>query len=348
MFRVAYLDLRGGRTDEDWQPFDVSVDDTAGVGPPEQRLEEQDADGCAAEILFANMQAGPTLWRNITDEPAYLAVVRAYNGWLAEEYCSVNPQRLLGLGIIPWSTVDDAIREMQFCKEMGLAGVSLGAFPNGNAYPMPEDDRFWAAAIEMDMRITVHVGFHRAGDRARQPTFRYPKENPEILRKTGRGIVDWVAFLGLPPALSFTQLILSGVFDRFEKLRVYFAETRVGWVPFWMEEADVWYDRHRHWAQRYLGFEPIKRQPSEYIKDHFLFSVQLPERVAIELRHHIGLENMMFATDFPHIESEWPNTRPKLDRLTASLSPQERYRLVAGNVIDFFALEASIPEPAGA
>lgn len=345
LFQVAYLDLRAGRTDADWKPFDVKVEETAGVGPPDQRLREQDADGCAAEVLFANMQAGPTLWRNIRDDEAYLAAVRAYNGWLAEEYCSVDPKRLLGLGVIPWSGVDDAIREMEFCASAGLAGVSLGAFPNGNAYPLPEDDRFWAAALEMQMRLTVHVGFFRGGERASQPAFRYPVDDPEILRKTRRGIVEWVAFLGLPPALSFSQLILSGVFDRYPALRLYFAETRLGWIPFWMEEADTWYERHRHWAQRYLGFEPIERLPSEYIKDHFLFSVQLPERVAIELREHIGLENIMFATDFPHIESEWPNTRPRLDRLTAALSPEERYKLVAGNVIDYFGLDPATLEP---
>ena len=71
LFQVAYLDLRAGRTSEDWQPFGVSVEDTAGVGPPEQRLREQDQDGCAAEVLFPNMQAGPGLWRNITDDAAY-------------------------------------------------------------------------------------------------------------------------------------------------------------------------------------------------------------------------------------------------------------------------------------
>jgi|SRR5712691_1108310 len=84
LFQVAYLDLRAGRTSEDWQPFGVRVEETAGVGSPEQRLREQDQDGCAAEVLFPNMQAGPGLWRNIADDAAYLAAVRAYNDWLGE------------------------------------------------------------------------------------------------------------------------------------------------------------------------------------------------------------------------------------------------------------------------
>jgi predicted TIM-barrel fold metal-dependent hydrolase len=342
LFQVAFLDLRGGRTAEDWQPFGVSVEDTAGVGPPEQRLQEQDQDGCAAEVLFPNMQAGPRLWRSINDDAAYVAAIRAYNDWLAEEYCAVNPDRLIGLGVMPMTTLEDSMAELQHCADLGFRGVMLSSFPNGKAYPLPEDDTFWEAALEMKMRLTVHVAFDRYGPRANQPTFIYPNEDPEIMRKVRNGLVEEMSRLGLGPATSFSQIIASGVFDRFPKLRIFFAETRLGWVPYWMNEADFWYERHRHWAQRYLGFKPPQRKPSAYIKDHFLFSVQGPEHVAIELRHHLGVEHIMFATDFPHIECEWPNTKPTLDRLTASLPPDEKYKVVAGNVIDFFGLDPAV------
>lgn len=339
LFQVAYLDLRAGRTSEDWQPFDVKVEDTAGVGSPEQRLQEQDQDGCAAEVLFPNMQAGPGLWRNIADDNAYLAAIRAYNDWLAEEYCAVDPRRLLGLGVMPMTTLADSLAELEHCAKLGLKGVLLSSFPNGMAYPLPEDDQFWSAAMAMHMPLTVHVAFDRGGARAEQPTFKYPDENPDILRKVKRGLVDQMALLGLRPATSFSQLIASGVFDRLPDLRIFFAETRLGWVPFWMNEADFWYERHRHWAQRYLGFKPLKRKPSEYMQEHFLFSVQGPELVAIELRHHLGIEHIMFATDFPHIECEWPNTKPTLDCLMAGVSADEKYQIVAGNVMDYFGLD---------
>lgn len=342
LFQVAYLDLRAGRASEDWQPFDVKVEDTAGVGPPEQRLQEQDEDGCAAEVLFPNMQAGPGLWRNIADDNAYLAAIRAYNNWLAEEYCAVDPSRLLGLGVMPMTTLADSLAELEHCAKLGLKGVLLSAFPNGMAYPLPEDDQFWSAAMAMNMPLTVHVAFDRGGARAQQPTFIYPDENPDILRKVKRGLVDQMALLGLRPATSFSQLIASGVFDRLPDLRIFFAETRLGWVPFWMNEADFWYERHRHWAQRYLGFKPLQRKPSEYMQEHFLFSVQGPELVAIELRHHLGVEHIMFATDFPHIECEWPNTKPTLDDLMAGLSPDETYKIVAGNVMDYFGLDPAV------
>jgi len=95
---------------------------------------------------------------------------------------------------------------------LGLKGVTLGVFPGGKSYPTPEDDRFWAAAIDMSMPLTVHVGFDRLGPRASQPTFEYRDADPAMVaRIPGRTIVEWMALLGLPPALSLTQMIMSGV-----------------------------------------------------------------------------------------------------------------------------------------
>jgi predicted TIM-barrel fold metal-dependent hydrolase len=339
-YPVPFLDLRAGRTNETWQPFGVTVEDTAGVGPPEQRLREQDMDGLHAEVLFPNMQLGPRLWRSMADDEAYRAAVRAYNDWLGEEYCPVSRDRLIGLGVIPWTTLDDAVAELEHCAKLGLKGVALGVFPSGKSYPTPEDDRFWAAALDMKMPLTVHVGFDRLGPRATEPTFVYRDADPAaVARVPGRNIVEWMAFLGLPPALSLTQMIMSGAFDRRPDLRVFFAETRLGWVPFWMEEADYWYERHRHWAERLLNLKPLRQRPSEYVRQHVLFSVQHVERVAIELRHHLGVDHVMFATDFPHIECDWPNTRPFAERLFAGVPGDEAFKIAAGNVLRFFRLE---------
>jgi predicted TIM-barrel fold metal-dependent hydrolase len=337
-FKVNYIDLRGGRKAEDFQPVGVKVENTPGIGPPEQRIAEQDEDGLLAEVLFPNMVVGPRLWRNMKDDDAYKAAVRAYNDWLAEEYCPVAPDRLVGLGVIPWTNLNDALDELKHSAEVGLKGVMLGVFPSGKVYPTEEDDNFWAAAQDMNMPVTVHVGFDRNGPRANEPTFLFPNPDHEVLKST-RHIVDYVARWGLEPARSITPLILSGVFDRFPDFKLFFAETRVGWVPFWLEMADYWYDKHLSWNQRLLGFKPPKRMPSEYIRDNIMFSVQHVERTAIEMRHKIGNDNLMFATDFPHIECDWPETRSYADRMFDGVPWDEAYPILAGNMIKFFHLE---------
>ncbi len=333
-----FLDLRAGRAEGQWQPFGLRVEGAAGVGPPEQRVREQDEDGLDAEVLFTAMVAGPALWRNISHDEVYKSMIRAYNDWLGEEYCPVDPDRLIGLGVIPWTNVDDAVAELEHIANMGLKGVVLGVFPNGKSYPLPEDDRFWAAALDMGMPVTVHVTFDRSGPRESQPTFRYPREDLETMRRLRRPLLEWVTNMGLRPAVGITQMVFSGVFDRFPALKVFFAETRLGWVPFWLEHADLWYQRHLSWAEEQLGFEPLKQLPSEYVKQHIKFSVQY-ERVAIELRHHIGVDNIMFATDFPHIECEWPNSKPLVEDIYSGVPEVERNKILAGNAVDFFNLQ---------
>ena len=315
LLEANFLDLRAGRPAGQWQPFGLRVEDAAGTGSAEQRVQEQDMDGMEAEILFPAMVAGPVFWRNISHDEVYKAVIRAYNDWLGEEYCAVAPDRLIGMGVMPITNVDDAIAEMQHCAKLGFKGIQLGALPNAKGYPTPEDDKFWAAAVDMDMPVTVHVAFNRTGARASQPTFKYPKEDPEVMRRIRRPFLEWITNFGLAPSISIAQLVLAGVFERFPTLKVFFAETRLGWVPFWLEHADLWYQRHIGWAEDQLGFKPLKELPSTYVREHVYFSVQY-ERVAVEERQHVGVDRIMFATDFPHIECEWPNSRSFIDKIT--------------------------------
>jgi predicted TIM-barrel fold metal-dependent hydrolase len=338
LLEANFLDLRAGRPAGQWQPFGLKVEDAAGTGSAEQRVREQDQDGMDAEVLFPAMVAGPVFWRNIRHDEVYKAVIRAYNDWLGEEYCTVAPDRLIGMGVMPITNVGDAIAEMEHCARLGLKGILLGALPSSLGYPTPADDKFWAAAVDMDMPVTVHVAFNRTGARAAQPTFKYPREEPEIMGRIRRPFLEWITNFGLPPAISIAQLVLAGVFERFPTLKVFFAETRLGWVPFWLEHADLWYQRHIGWAEDMLGFKPLKALPSDYVREHIYFSVQY-EHVAVELRQHVGVDRIMFATDFPHIECEWPNSKPLVEKIYADVPEDEKTRMLAGNAVEFFKLD---------
>ena len=335
-------DMYASRRPRPYDPNVISYDDTAGTGPAEQRLQEQDVENIEAEVLFPAQVAGPQSWRRIKDDDAYVAVVRAYNDWLAEEYCATNPNRLIGLGILPWTTCDDMIAEMERCARGGFKGVALGVSPGGQGYPTAEDDRFWAAAMDLQMPVAIHVQLLRPGQRSQQPTFRYPRE-PEHLKAalmpgSRRTVVDRMARFGLDSALTVSQLVMWGVFDRFPDLKVFVAESRVGWLPFWFENADLQYERNIFWCSRDLGLEPLQEPPSHYIKRHIYWSIQC-ERVGVDVRHHIGVDHMMFATDFPHVECEYPRTQELLADLYAGVPDGERYQIMRGNAIRFFKLQ---------
>jgi predicted TIM-barrel fold metal-dependent hydrolase len=279
------------------------------------------------------------VWSFIADPDAYRATIRAYNDWLAQDYCSTAPDRLLGMGVVPWTGARDAIAEMEHCAKLGLKGVVLGIFPGGKGYPTQDDDEFWAAALAMNMPLTVHFGFDRSGPRAFQPILEYPGVDEKLLAKLRRRhLAVTVSYFGLPSSLGMTQLILSSVFDRFPDLRLFFAETRLGWVPFWAETADYWVDQHRAWHERLLGFKPMKRPFSEYVRDNFLFSVHAIEHVALDLRDRLDPHQVMFATDFPHVECQWPHTRKFAEQFFARLPADAGFRIAAGNMIEFFRM----------
>jgi uncharacterized protein len=338
---AAAADLYGGKGRDEYVPFGGKYEGTPGTGSPQQRIQEQDRDGIDAEVLFPSQQGGPKFWRRIQDDETYRAVVRAYNGWLADEYCAVDPERLIGVGILPLvHDVGDVIVEMESCAKMGLKTVLLQGFPSGKAYPSEEDDRFWAAALDLNMPISVHVDLDRSGERA-GPLFKYPKEPVEVMKKLSQDLVYQVGRFGPVRgngSVAAVQWVLSGLFDRFPKLKIFFAENQIGWIPFFLQGADVRYDRHYRWAQRLLGFKPLGRPPSEYIRAHCLWGFQF-DRVGVELRHKINLDRLIWGSDFPHQESDWPESLNVIERNFAGVPEAEKHKMVCGNAVEFFHLE---------
>lgn len=340
---AAAADLYGGKGRDTYVPFDGRYEGTPGTGSAEQRVSEQDRDGIDAEVLFPSQQGGPKFWRRVEDNDAYKAIVRAYNSWLVEEYCAVNRDRLIGVGILPLDVaLDDVIAELEYCAQSGFKTVLLQGHPSGNAYASAADDPFWARALEIKMPISVHVDLDRSGAR-KAPLFKYPKESEEIMMKLTHDLVDQVGRFGPVRgngSIPAVQWVLSGLFDRFPNLKVFFAENQIGWIPFFLQGADVRYDRHHRWAERLLGFKPLSRPPSEYIREHCLWGFQF-DRVGVELRHKIGVGNLMWGSDFPHQESDWPDSLKIIDKNFAGVPEDEKYKMVCGNAIEFFQLSAT-------
>jgi predicted TIM-barrel fold metal-dependent hydrolase len=314
--------------------------EASGTGPPQQRVEEQDQDGLAAEVMFPAVH-GPRTWRAMTedDDEAYLSIVRAYNTWLAEDYCSVARNRLIGIGVLPWTGVDDCIVEMERCAKLGLRTVVLGTFPSGRGYPTAEDDRFWQAALGLRMPITIHVNLDRTGPRD-GPLFEYPV----VSNASRHRIVEEVTNrkFCLMGAVNAAQLVFSGVFDRLPDLHIDFAENQIGWIPHFYEQADERYERHRKLAERDQGLPPLQRLPSEYMREHCYWGFQA-NRIGVEMRHHLSVDRVIWASDFPHQESNWPDSMQTVEKNFTGVPEDETYKMVCGNVVEFFHLEDCLP-----
>lgn len=318
-----------------------TFDGNNGGGPPGQRLKEQDTDGIAAEVLYPATYTN--MFRQIKDEEAYRAVIHAYNQWLAEEYCAYSPDRLIGMGLMPGTGVDGAVREMQECARMGLKGVALNCFPNGNMFPSPEDDLFWAEALAMNMPVTVHVQFAfgpgTTESNATFPLFKYAK-TPEVAQESRRDplrrfITPFTPYAGR----EIVQMMFAGVFDRFPELQIYFAETNIGWIANWMERMDGQYVKNQDWAEALFGLPRLARRPSDYVREQVLWGLGY-NPIGVTQRDYIGgAGRILWYTDFPHPASNWPNSQTWLDENFVGVSEEERYMMTVGNVVKFFHLE---------
>lgn len=328
--REMAFDLYGGKGRDQWGPFGQTYESTPGTASPEERLECLDRDQMDAEIIFPPVVTGPRAWRSIRDDAAYLAVVRAYNDFVAEEYAAFAPERFFPMGVVPATNVRDAIEEMHRCAAAGLRGVMLSAFPNGGPVPLAEDDAFWQEALTIRMPLTIHIDIDRTG--AQGPLIPYPRGN-------GQGdIAQQVARFAQRGAVNAVQMIMSGVFDRFPALRIFMAENQIGWVPTFMTVADERYDRHIHWAKRLLGVEELPNgHPSDYVRRHILWGFQ-HDPAGVELRHWLGVENLIWGSDFPHQESEYPNSLRVIEQNFKGVPPEEKYRMSCGNALEFFGI----------
>jgi predicted TIM-barrel fold metal-dependent hydrolase len=314
-----------GVAPQDWSlEQHINIDEMPGGGPPEQRVEELNVDGMDAEILFPTTACSD--WDNIADDDAYLAMWHGYNEWLSKRYCAVAPDRLLGLGVIPVRNINAAVSELEHCAKLGLNGVVLRAFPSGKNRVTAEDDRFWAAAIDLDMPVTVHSAFDVA--------------RGELL---GRRICTYASKAG--PIASF--LAVYGVFDRFPKLKIYFAENLICWQPGWLESMDVMYKKFHHQYEKLEGIKPLDRLPSEIIREHTLWGF-MDDQFGLDLRaryNHIPVEHAIWGHDFPHKPTDWPHSREQIERIFVNVPADEKYKMTCGNVIDFFHLEDAVNVP---
>lgn len=311
--------------------------DGPGTGSPEQRLQEQDQDGVDAEVMYTH-PVYMNVWRGIRDDEAYKALIHAYDEFLGEEYCAHAPDRLIAMGIIPDTGLDDAIREMEYCARVGLKGVCLYKFPSGKGYPTPEDDRFWQAASDLNMPLTGHTGsgamrFSREG-----PVFPYRKTPKES--GPGRDPISVMTRFAGEGLFAALQMIFSGVFDRFPKLRVYWAETQIGWLPFALSQIDDNYERGRYWAERQWGLEPVPHPPSEYLKRSNLWGFMW-DPFGVRLRHEIGVTQLLWGSDFAHAQGDWPYSRHVIEETFVGVPEDEAHRMLAGNAVEFFHLEAN-------
>jgi predicted TIM-barrel fold metal-dependent hydrolase len=343
--RIEALE-RNGRTEdfliyENFPPHPVSVGisaartapgeqrgDAAGVRQeealrggfdPVARLEDQDKDGLEGEVISTTL-GFRLFW--MKDAKLQAACFRALNDWIAE-FCSHNPYRLVGVPAISLFDIDEACREVTRAHKMGLKGAMIGLSPHEDQPPYSSTyyDKFWATCAELDAPLMLH---EITGSRESRLIIAYWDENSAL----GRVIQPHES------QRTLATFILSGVFERHPGLKIVSTENGTDWVP--------WFHNRLSRGQGASSFPTrLSMRPIEYARRN-VFYTYINEPDAVKNREEIGIDNLMWASDYPHGASTYPRSVDIVERDTANIPADERRKLIHDNVIKLY----NIPVPA--
>jgi predicted TIM-barrel fold metal-dependent hydrolase len=192
----------------------------------------------------------------------------------------------------------------------------------------PEDDRFWARLLELEVALSAHSNF---GARSAAET---NLANATSLADQGFAAALNQHCSGIVPMFCLTQLFASGVFDRFPELQVYFAEVNVAYLPAALYYLDRDYRVYNEWFR-----VPLPKKPSEYVLEHAWFGA-IQEHLAMQMAEFFPLDRLMFGTDFPHSVGTFPDTRDYLKEAFGDLDDVTRRTILVENPARFYRLDA--------
>ncbi len=288
---------------------------------PIERLQDYDRDGIDAGVLFPNAAgfAGDPLWY-VKDLEVRLACIQAYNDWLLEDFCNVDPARLIGLAILPSWNVEAACAEARRAVKNGYKGIIFCAALDIFGQPatfLPYWDPLWATIQDLN----VPVCFHQLSRASVRPTF-------------GNAVPDGMTGLRIAEAIwcisslvqVLPELIFAGIPERFPRLKIFLAEGGVGWIPFVLSQADYLWERHRDTISPRLTMPP-----SDYWRRQFSAGFW-SEPVPPSLTEYLGPHTILWEADYPHSLTTYPNSQQHIAKSLASLTdPAVRRQIIAGN-----------------
>jgi len=328
-------------------PFrDLQADGRTRNWDDARRTSEQEADGVVAEVVFPNTvppffptgQVVAPAPKNDADFPRRLAGLHAHNRWLVD-FVRERPGRRAGLGQIFLNDVEQAVEDVRWMKASGLAGVLLpGVSPDTPwVEPLfsPAYEPLWAVCEELEMSVTHHSGGSGI------PSYgRYPFANALFVMETGffANRAMW-------------HLMLSGVFDRHPDLKLVLTEQGSAWVPGVLEKMDTLWDRMTGGRIGELDVPEgavTKRMPSEYFADNVWLGASFPTPKDAACFHDIGVDKIMWGSDYPHDEGCFPHSRESLRAAFSSWPERDMRKILSENIASVYGFDVEALAPIAA
>jgi predicted TIM-barrel fold metal-dependent hydrolase len=315
------------------------------------RLRMLDADGVAGELVHPGHQNATLPFFGIVNKPVSAdlraAGQRAYHRWLVD-FMSGAEGRLVGVAEPgPCVDMNETVRELRWAADHGFVSVGLpGTTADPDLPPLYDEhfEPFFASCEDLGLVLSVHAGFGlrqgvffefhtklqemMAGGGARDPD-----KAMEILAEAMSKSDDSPLRLDLGSRRPLWLLMAGGVFDRHPNLRLALTEVRADWVPATLAHLDA------RFASGTLGSASMKLEPSEYFRRHVVVAASSIHPAEVQMRHEIGVDRLLFGSDYPHPEGTWPNTKDWVRNAFAGVPADEARKILADNAIAFYRLD---------
>ena len=290
-----------------WEQIPKCVYDAA------ERVKVMATQGIEAAVCYPNVPTGPTgeNFRHL-DSAFQLECVQAYNDYVIDEWHSVAPDRFAPLTVLPYGDMEAMVGEVRRGVQRGHRGVIVLAVHDLPHLADPYWDPLWAQVQELDVPVNYHPGAGGPKLTMDFPVGWDPRRN--VSGQAGSH------FGG--QALDFANMLLSGVPDRYPGLRFVGAESGLGWVPYVLEAAD------HNWERFELRKQGLPRRPSDIFRQQCFVNFWYEKVGLRDYREFIGVDRIMWETDFPHQTSLYPDTEKFVTYIFDGIPEQDKQKIL--------------------
>jgi len=256
-----------------------------------KRIDDMNANGVMGSLCFPSLPgfAGHNFLK-YKDREAGLAVVRAYNDWHFEDWCGPYPDRFIPMAIVPLWDGQLAAAEMERMAKRGVHALTFPDNPTAWGLPSihsPEWDALWKVCADHDVMICCHIGSGGGAPHASDDT----------------PIEAWILSMPISIANSAADWIHSDLWQRYPDLKMTLSEGGIGWIPYFLERADITHERHRDWSNADFG----GKMPSQVFREHIV-TCFIDETFGVRNVADIGEDMITWECDYPHADTTWPES----------------------------------------
>ena len=326
VFPTIGLNAVAGKDPKEWGMDPVRYEDMIpGCYDPVARVKDMDLDGVQAALCFPSFPgfAGGTFFR-AKDKDLALLCVQAWNDFYIDEWCATAPDRFVPMAILPVWDIDLAVKEAERTAAKGARTFSFPDSPVPLGLPSFHTrhwDPLWQVASDAEVPISLHFG---SGSFVPGFSFSGKAPGPGMAAENVPFVVPIVLF-GCNLMWSTVDLLFSGALQRFPKLQISLAEGGIGWLPYILERSDFAWDRHR-WYQDI----DKEARPSDLFRKHF-WGCFIDDEFGVRNRHDVGIDRIMLEIDYPHSDSNWPNSRKRAAEVLAEVPDDEVTKITETN-----------------